>query len=320
MIRVIEEISAADGSAGWTLMIGVEVLGVAFGYLDADLVRDLLVAEPNLIAAGAVNPLGRAERVDGGWRVSGRWPFASGVHNSQYFWGGCMIDSQERPRPTLQAWMPASEIQIIDTWSVSGLQGTGSHDVEVSDVFVSDGWVSNVLGGKARVDSPMFRMPLMSRFAFNKVGVATGIARAAIDDFVHLATEKVPVGGRERLCERPRAQEAVADAEATLCSARAWVFDVVQELWGDALEGRRISDELHARVRLSCSHAAESAAAAVDIVHKAAGSTVNFLGAPLERRFRDVHVVPQHITVAPHLKEAAGRVMLGLDPGVMTFR
>jgi len=321
MMRVIETVSGADGGAGWTVMIGIEVLGVASGYLPADTVRSLLAAQPATIAAGAVNPVGRAVPTDGGYLVNGRWPFASGIHNADWWWGGCVVDdgTGRRPRDTIQVLVPHEQVTIVDTWHVAGLAGSGSHDVEVVDRFVPHAHVSTMPGPPAMTDEPIFRMPIMARFAFNKVGVATGIARSAVEAFKLLAAEKTPRGERNSLAERPRAQSAVAQAEARLSSGRAWAFEVVEELWAAALEGRPVSPDLHARVRLSCSYAVESSVRAVELVHSAAGSTVNFRSSPLERQFRDVHVVPQQITVAPHLMDAAGRVLLGLDPGHSTF-
>jgi alkylation response protein AidB-like acyl-CoA dehydrogenase len=321
MMEVIEAVSMADGGAGWTVMIGIEVLGVAAGYVPEDTMRTILTTEPATIAAGAINPLGRAVPTEGGFVVDGRWPFASGIHNADWWWGGCMVDdgTDRRPRQAIQVLVPRGSFEIIDTWDVAGLAGSGSHDVAVTDQFVPLSHVSTMPGPPANRTEPIFRMPVMSRLAFNKIGVATGIARSAIDDFVALAGEKTPRGERSVLAERPRAQLAVAEAEALLCSGRAWVFEVVEELWDHALAGRPVSDELHARVRLSCAHAVQSSVRAVETVHSAAGASVNFRSSPLERRFRDVHVVPQQITVAPHLIEAAGRVLLGLDPGQATF-
>ncbi len=321
MMRTIEAVSMADGGTGWTAMIGIEVLGVACGYLPADTIRSILADKPATIAAGAINPVATAIPAEGGYLVSGRWSFASGIHNADWWWGGCVVEdgTDRRPRPAIQVLIPKAQFEIIDAWDVAGLSSSGSHDVEVSDVFVPHSHVSVMPGPPAMVSEPIFRMPTMARLAFNKVGVATGIARSAIESFVTLATEKKPRGDRSVLAERPRAQFAMAEAESLLSSGRAWAFEVIEQLWAEALEARPISDELHARVRLSCSNAVQSAVRAVEAVHSAAGSTANFRSSPLERQFRDIHAVPQQITVAPHMMEAAGRVLLGLDPGNSTF-
>lgn len=320
MIRLIEEISAADGAAGWTLMIGIEVIGVASGYLPMETVRSILVNKPDTIVAGAANPVGTAVPVSGGFTVSGQWPFASGIHNADWWWGGCLVEdgTKKGTRRFVQALIPADQVEIVDTWSVSGLAGSGSHDVKASGCFVPSEYMSD-LSTEPNCADPIFAMPVTARFAFNKVGVATGIARSAIEAFTDLAAKKTARGERSPLAERPRAQLAVAEATAALRSGRAWVFEVVDELWAGCVAGRPVSPELHATVRLSCSHAVQQAVRAVELVHAAAGSSANFRDSPLERQFRDVHVVPQQITVAPHMIETAGRVLLGLPPDSLVF-
>ncbi len=142
-IEIIETIAAADGSLGWNLMIGIEVMG----FLGAVLERDLgskLFADPALIVSGALNPVGVATPVAGGYRVTGQWPFASGCHNADYFWGQCQVrDEQGNPAtdgsPSVrEALLSRDEFEILDTWHVSGLRGSGSHDVAANDVFVPD--------------------------------------------------------------------------------------------------------------------------------------------------------------------------------------
>lgn len=320
MMRVIEEVSAADGAAGWTLMIGIEVMGVASGFLAPETLRTILADKPSTIMAGAINPVGTAIPAEGGFVVSGQWPFGSGVHNADWWWGGCLVDdgTDRRPRRFIQAMVPADDVTILDTWDVSGLAGSGSHDVLASGVFVPESHLTD-LEKPNDIDHPIFRMPTMARLAFNKVGVATGIARSALSSFVELASAKTPRGERTSLALRPRAQLAIAEATAAFNGGRSWALDVVEEMWAEVEAGRPVSDELHARVRLSCSNAVQQSVRAVEMVHAAAGSSANFRSSPLERQFRDVHVVPQQITVAPHMIEAAGRVLLGLDPDLAAF-
>ena len=324
-IRAIEAISEADGAAGWNLMIGIENAG-AIGAAFPPEVASALFSDPGVIFCGALNPLGRAERVETpkpGYRVSGRWPFASGCHNAAYFFGQCILYLGEERVPDeqlgvtlLEVLVPARDFEIVDTWHVSGLRGSGSHDVQVQDLFVPDRMTSQVLK-RVYPRGPLFRMPLFSRLAYNKVGVATGIARAAIDHFVALATQKVPRASTRSLRERPDAQLAVADAETHLRSARAWVFDAVGELWETVRAGDPATREQRALLQLACSHAATASIEAVERVHSAAGASANFTENPLERCARDVRVVPQHIMVSPQWRDAMGRVLLGLDSGVL---
>jgi len=317
-ILAIEAISAADGAAGWTLMIGIESLGIASGTLRADVAEELIGKNPEVIFSAALNPLGRATPVEGGVRVTGRWPFASGCQHSDWFWGQCIAEGEAQPR-LLEVLIPRADYRVIDTWNVAGLRGSGSHDVAVEDLFVPERLITRVSSERARESGPLFRFPVFSRLAYNKVGVATGIARAAIDDFVALASAKVPRAMTVPLRERHHAQASVAEAETRLRSARAFVFEAIDEVWQETLAGRPATPLQRALVQLACSQAVAACARAVELVHAAAGTSANFVASPLERRMRDVHAVGQHIMVSPALVEPASRVLLGLESRTVFF-
>ena len=318
-ILVIETIAEADGAAGWTLMIGIESLGFASASLRPETAEEVIAKHPEVIFSGALNPLGRAVRVPGGVRATGRWPFASGCQHSHWFWGQCLEDvggGQMRP---LEILVPRRDYRVLDTWHVSGLRGSGSADVEVNDLFVPDAYTTTVSLQRLRESGPLFRLPAPVRLAYNKVGVATGIARGALDEFIALASERVPRLMTKPLRERQLAQEAIADAETRLRSARAFVFEAVDEVWRTVLAGGSPTQKQRALAILACAQAVAASARAVEIVHRAAGSSANFLASPLERRMRDVHVVGQHIMVSPALVEPAARVLLGLESNSVFF-
>ena len=317
-ILAIEAISEADGAAGWTLMIGIEVLGFASASLRADVAEEVIAKHPEHVMSGALNPLGTAVVVDGGVRASGRWPFASGCLHSDWFWGQCVVDENGRRR-ALEVLVPRSDFHVIDTWNVAGLRGSGSHDVEIRDVFVPDRFTTQVSTERMRETGPLFRLPAMTRLAYNKIGVATGIARGALDAFAALASERVPRGMRAPLRERPLAQTSYAEAETKLRSARAFAFEAIDEVWHEVCAHRQPTPKQRAFVQLACSQAVAASAQAVELVHSAAGTSANQLGSPLERRIRDVRVVGQHITVSPALIEPAARVLLGLESGTPFF-
>lgn len=316
-IEAIEAIAIADGSAGWNLMIGIESFGLLAPAFDP---AEPLLADPLHVLCSSTAALGRAVIVEGGYRVTGRWPFVSGCHNAQAFAGMCKLRRDGEPvegQLPVFALVPRRDFRIEDTWNVGGLRGSGSHDVSVADVFVPE---SRVGGGLMRTragapsDSPLFRVPLGSRLAYNKVGVGFGIARAALESFVELASGKTPRFTGSKLRERPFAQRALARAEVRLRGSRALVLERVGELWDGVVAGREISARDRALLQIACSDAASAAAEAVDLVAEAAGTTANEVGFPLERQLRDVRVVRQHFTVAPHHLEDGGRVLLGLEP------
>ena len=317
-ILAIEAISAADGAAGWTLMIGIECLGMASAMLRPDVAEEVVASHPEVVFSGALNPLGRATAVEGGFRVSGQWPFASGCQHSDWFWGQCVVQGDAGPR-LVEILVPRADYRVLDTWNVAGMRGSGSHDVLVEDLFVPERFTTRVFYERTRETGPLFRFPNFSRLAYNKVGVATGIARAAIDDFVALATEKVPRASSKPLAEQQHAQVAIAEAETRLRSSRAFVFEAVDEVWQVTLAGDEATKKQRALVQLACSQAVTACARAVDLVYAASGTTPNFVSSPLERRMRDVHVVGQHIMVSPVLVEPASRVLLGLESGSFFF-
>ena len=317
-IEVIEAISEADGSIGWCLMIGMETVGIGGSLMAHDTAARLFAEHPDLVMSGALNPQGRARRVEGGWRVDGRWPFASGCHHADLFWGQCVVVGDDatsgRPLELVEAIIPRDDYQIVDTWRVNGLRGTGSHDVAVDDLFVPDDMITEVAGRKPRHDGALYRLPPFTRLAYNKVGVATGIARAALDSFVALAEAKQPRLSSRALRERPRAQLRYAEAEAALRGARSFVFDAVGDVWDTVCAGGVADRRQRALVRLACSHACQESIRAVELVHQAAGTSANFEDSTIGRARRDVAVVAQQVMVAPHFIEDAGRVLLGLEP------
>ena len=309
-IETIESVAYADGSAAWNLMIGIETFGlIAPGFVHCrELIEDLSV-----IMCSSTASAGRADKVDGGYRVSGRWGFCSGCHNSELFGATVYIyENGERDKSGHQYLVvPKPEFEILDTWYTSGLCGSGSHDVVLEDVFVPEERLVAPLG-KVQHGSALLRMPFRSRLCYNKVAIAFGLARSALDDFVDLADGKVPRFTSKSLKERGWAQRAIAESEVRVRSVRALVVELLGSLWDKAVEGEAVSDKEAALFQLACSDAVRSCIGAVDRLVEAAGTTANQKGHPLERVARDIRVVGQHQTVAPHHIEDAGKVLLGV--------
>lgn len=314
---VIEEIARADGSAGWNLMIGVEE-GMFSSFLPQETAREIWSLNPNAILGGSATPNGRAVAVEGGYRVTGQWPFASGCQHCTWLAGNSILLTGDTPireedGSARVRWLlfPAEQAEIIDTWNVAGMRGTGSHDIAVSDLFVPEGRVFAPYGGTPWPAGGLYEFPYRSIVGITLASVATGIARAAIDALVDLAAGKTPVGSRVLLRERAAVQADVARAEAMLRSARCFLFEAVEEAWEAAQRGP-LSLEQRALVRLAAINAVSSATHAVDLMYNAGGATSIYATNPLERCFRDIHVATQHAEVAPIQYEAAGRVFLGL--------
>ncbi len=308
-----------DGAAGWCQMIGATT-GLLAASLPERWAETIYGENPNAITTGVTAPLGRAEPVDGGYRVTGRWPFGSGCQVSDWICGGCFVIEDGKPRQSAHGMpesvlvlFPADEVTVHDTWHTSGLCGTGSHDIEVRDGFAPEGrWT--VLGGRPRVDAPLYRFPTLGLLALGVSAVAIGIAQHAIDAFVELATAKVPTGSRRTLAERTGTQKDLARARALVASARAYTREVIDQAWEQASGEGRLGLDMKANLRLAASNNTWSAVEAVDLMYHLGGGSSVYESNVLQRCFRDVHVATQHIMVAQPTYEVVGTVMLGIDP------
>ncbi|MCY1077701.1 acyl-CoA dehydrogenase family protein [Archangium lansingense] len=318
IVEAIESLSRADASAGWCAMIG-SLTAICSAWLPEAEAR-LIYGDPEVITGGVAAPMGRAELVEGGYRVTGRWPWASGSQNCRWLAGGVVVMKDGRPRmlgenvPEVRVlFFPIEDVTLHDTWHAAGLCGTGSGDMEVKDVFVPAGRSLSFFTERPRLDRPLYGMPPFGMLALGIPSVALGIARRAIDELKALALQKkIMPAGRHLLATRPAVQEAVAEAEATLRAARAFLFETVNTMF-EAASRREVSVHHRAELRLACTHTTRSAARAVDRMYEAAGGTAVYRASPLQRCLRDIHVATQHGMVAPPTLETIGGVLLGLD-------
>ena len=316
VLDAIEALAYHDGSTAWCGMIAATT-GVAASYLPAEW-AERIYGDPEGITGGFAMPVGAARPADGGLIVTGRWQWGSGSHHCTWIGGGCwMTDEAGAPAArddgllTPYVFFERGEVEIHDTWHVSGLRGTGSNDFEVLDLFVPEGrWID--LSRRAVVDTPLSRFPFFGGAAVAISAVSLGLARRAQDELVALASGKRPFGSAKSLAERPTVQATVARAEAARRSAAALVRETVAEAWDDASAARPISGDLKRRLRLAATNAAWQSAAAVDLVYHAGGGSSIHETSPLQRIFRDVHVATQHGMVSDRLYEPVGRMALGL--------
>jgi alkylation response protein AidB-like acyl-CoA dehydrogenase len=320
IIRVIEEVSRADGSAGWCVMIGAATASIA-SILPDRWAREIYGTDPYVITGGAVAPSGKAIAVNGGYRVTGRWQWGSGTQNCQWICGGSVLLEGGQPRclasgePEIHLMVfEAKQVEILDTWNPSGLRGTGSHDFQVHEAFVPEGR-STILGVSIpHIRTPLYRFPFFGLMAVSVCAVALGIARRAIDELVALATKKVPAWTQRPLAQRPTIQVQIAEAEAALRSARAFVFDAIDAAWDIASTGRKLSIDARRDLRLAAAHAVRQSVHAVDLMYEAGGGSAIHAESPLQRCFRDIHVVTQHVMVNASVYEQTGKLYAGAGP------
>jgi alkylation response protein AidB-like acyl-CoA dehydrogenase len=323
MMRVVEELSAADGATGWCVGIGVGT-SIVSASLDEDVAREIFA--PGNIWGGPVAPMGRATPVEGGHRVTGRWQFASGCNHCSWLVGGSLIFEGDAPKMLangMPAWrlmtFPREDVEIIDTWNVSGLRGTGSHDIAVKDAFVPENRSMGILADGPVQPGPLYRYPIFGFLALSVAPVATGIARRAIDEVLELAQKKTPTGSRGSLRERGTVQADIALAEAELRSGRGFMYEVAEEIWETCVADEKVSNEQRAMLRLASAHAVATAVRAVDIAYRLGGGTSLYETSVLQRCFRDVHAATQHIVLGYANYELAGQVMLGMPVSTMAL-
>lgn len=318
MVRVLEELSIADGSTGWIAGIG-NGTAILSAYVPPERARSIYTH--GVVTGGAQAPNGRARPVAGGFRVSGRWPFGSGSTHCQWLVGGTLVvDDAGNPalRDGFPDWrtiiFPASDATIIDTWHVAGLRGTGSRDIEITDIFVPDDLAPSLATMKTFVDGPLYRFPALGFLALTVAPIPLGIARRAIDEIVALATVKTPLGSPSKLRDRGVTQSEIGRADSMLRAARAFLYDVTEKLWEKAVAGDEFTIGDRALLRAACAHAALESAKVVDIAYTLGGGTALYESSVLQRCLRDAHAATQHIMLNPANYEVHGRLMLGLDP------
>lgn len=312
-MRVVEELSTVDGAVGWIAGVGGGVNAIISGWLSSDAVRSIYGADPIGLSAGTFSKGGRARPVDGGYRLSGRWSFASAAPHATWFIAGYHLDGDGGGAPPggMPALLvPARDVTIIDTWSVGGMRGTGSHDFTVDEAFVPAAYAADPIAHAPRHDGPLYRLPFRLTLGVGLGPLALGMARGAVDCFTDLMAEKKDRRTGATLGDRLTVQERLAQAEAAVRSARAFLYEMADEVWHAVRESRPLSDRQAALFQLANMNATASGARAVDLVYHAAGASGIFTSSLLERFFRDIHVATQHRHGSPEEMYQPGAVLL----------
>jgi len=320
-MQVVEAVAFLDSATGWNLQLSTGIVPF-FAWFPDEGVEEVWGDSPDLILGGTLFPPGTAEVVEGGYRVSGRWPFVSGCHHASWFLGPAIIMDGAQPRRgedgnpvQMIVVYRAEEAEILDTWHTIGMRGTGSHDVVARNVLVP-ARRSAVLAPLAKpangFEGPLYRLTIWTAVAA-LAAPALGIARAAISKLIDLSRRKTPNYTQTSLCERPVVQTQAAEAEALVCAARAYLHESVRQAWESALQGQMIDREQKINIQLAASFAMEASAKAVRLVHTAAGTSSIRLEYSFEKHFRDVHVLTQHAFASANRYESVGKLLLGLE-------
>ena len=306
---VVEEVSRADGSTGWTSMI----LNTTFFscWLEPDVSRAMLATDPDLGMAGLFSPIGQTEPAgDGAVRLTGRFPFNSGSPHATWFCEGAFMPGADGEMEWRFLFIPAAEVEILDTWHVAGLRGTASNDVMVSDVLVPFEHTANPIFAPAPHDEPHFRFSFFALLASIMSGFPLGVARRALDELITLAPTKGR-GGMPPLATEQVTQLAVARCEGSLRAARCFVQDSLVAAWDTAVAGDAISIEQRIAIRLAAANAMRVAVDVVDTVFSLAGGSSLYDASPVQRCWRDVHAASCHVFFSNNHAAVGGKALLG---------
>jgi alkylation response protein AidB-like acyl-CoA dehydrogenase len=319
-LHAIEELSRYDGSVGWNLFVANSSAIIA-PFIPLDTAQTIFSDSRSIISWGPPNQH-KATAVPGGYRVTGEWHFASGSRQASWMGAHCQVVEPDGSlrlnrfgRPTIRTLLFRKEhAQPIHDWNTIGMRGTASEGYRVTDLFVPEAYSGTREDPSLRRDrGPLYAFTTPGLYAVGVAGVALGIARAMLDAFITLASDKTP-RGLQRLADSPVIQADVARREAQLGAARAWLVEILKGIYSTADDIAPVDLDARLRVRLGCAHAITSAVEVADYVYKAAGTSAIFPGTPFERRFRDIHTLSQQIQSRDAHFEAVGRVMFNGDP------
>ena len=320
--RVVEEIAAADSAAAWTLQAGNTGAWWS-ARLPKEGVEEIYRVDPDSLQAAAFHPPQRAVEAPGGFRVTGRGPLASTIHDAEWLFLSAIVMDGDQPRmvdgmPVMIALViRAREARIVDTWRSLGMRGTDSQDVVMDDVFVPTARTFPLVPTfepNPYYSGPLYRFPGMATVIVAVAPVSLAVARGAVDEFRGLAQRKSAFGFTVPLRERTTVQAALAKAEGMLRAARLLYYDTMGGVWKKVGAGEAATLEEKADLALAGAHAASTAATVVGMMHQLAGSTGIYERSPLERLFRDANTLRHHGFMSENRFEVVGQVYLGVPP------
>ena len=321
LFRVVEALAQGDASTAWCVGQANGV-ATASAYLAAP-VRDAIFADRKAVAAsGPNNRKATAVICEGGYRVTGSWRFASGSSHATWLGGHCTLcerdgtprtDGSGRLVEQITVMFPKASAAFTDVWNVMGLKGTGSNDYAVHDLFVpADHAFTRESDLDRREMGPLYRFSIFNLFGVSFSGVALGIARRALDEFVALARTKTPYAATAALRDNGVIQSQVGLSEMRLRSARTLVIDHFRSMYALAAAGESFTQEMRVTNRTVTCFAIQQAREVMSFIYHAAGATAIFESNPFERRFRDLNTVTQQGQAAFSNFEQLGQTLLGI--------
>ena len=327
--RIIESVAKIDSAAGWNLNQTTVAAGFV-AWMGEDGGQEVYARGADTIFSGGLFPPGPSVRVDGGWRVTCRTAFASGCDRAHWFMVPVLevneevskFDPNTEDPPVINAFIPRDEVDLIDTWHTVGMRGTFSADVSVDDVFVPERRMAYLDTPHGR--PPAFSSPLYGLWPWTsghgETAVSLGIACAAIDKLIDLATRKTPSYGRTQLRDREIAQHHAAKAKTLVDASRTFLDTSISEAYLEVEQNGHYSSETKVRCQLAQCFGVEACAQAVDLVYEACGSSSFRTENGVERHHRDIHVLTHHAYKSPSRYEDVGKMLFGLPSTFWALR
>jgi alkylation response protein AidB-like acyl-CoA dehydrogenase len=316
-VQVLEEIGKADASTAWVIN-QCAIFATYAARMPRGIARSIWIDTPRSVVANTPLPTARAIAVPGGYRVTGRQGFSSGCRHAAWLAARAHIfengqsrlkDGQPEER---YLFVPAAEAELLDTWHVRGMRGTGTHHFAVSDVFVPAERTILQAGAPLLEPGPFYQIPRSLLFACGDAALALGLARSSLAAFSELAGAKTPRAMQATLRDQPVIQAAVGRCEASLRSGRAFLTEAVGEIWTEGVSTGTVTLDRRAALRLATTHAIRLAVEIVDTVYHASGVTAIYEGNLMQRHFQDIHVISQHLQGRLSHYELIGKYSLGL--------
>ena len=306
---VIEAVTMIDPAAAWSMFISSAVTGGALARLPDEAVAEMLSGERFPFMAGSLRPGGEARAVDGGYRISGRWGWGSGVHHADFV----SVPVFTAEREVIQAVVPIADVDAQDNWHVLGMKGTGSSDYVLDDVFVPERFVTHPATATQQRGGRLFRLG-MPGYVINEHGAfAYALARLALQISTEMAVEKKRgyVGGTS-IADRAVFQRAIAEGKLRVDASRLLMVDTLERLF-DAAEHGIPPAPLQAETRAAAVLCTDEALAVTSDLFRYAGGSAVQLSHRLQRVLRDLFTVQSHLVVSDSAYEIYGQLLLGLS-------
>lgn len=313
--EVLEAVASVNPSAGWCSMVGATSLGLPGAFLPEAGVKEMFSGSRLPRGAIVIMPAGVATPVDGGYRVSGRWSFASGIHHAEWITACARVPTGEGAPDIVMLVFPATAVTLHDNWHVSGLKGTGSCDFSVENLFVPASMSWRTADTAPQRGGPLYRLGIPAFVANEHAAFALGLARTALDTLVDTAAAKSRGYGEaaSKLALRATVQRAIGHSEVALGAARAHALALNEQAWTCVCDGQEVPARLHAALRASATYCTEVATEVITTAFRYSGAGAVYAQHVLQRCLRDVNVAAQHLLVSDRSYENLGQFALGLD-------